>query len=388
MIDDSSNWNYPTSIRFGPGRIEELPDACGELGIKTPLLVTDPGILRLPILHAATNANEAAGLRTSVFAEIQGNPVGANVSAGVRALREGRHDGVIAMGGGSALDAAKAIALMAGQERPLWDFEDVGDNWTRVDPSGMVPVVAVPTTSGTGSEVGRASVITHEESATKKIIFHPNMLPGRVICDPALTLGLPAHITGAVGMDALSHSLEAYCARGNHPQADGIALESIRLVSDHLLRAVSSPDDIQARSGMMIASLMGATAFQKGLGAMHSMAHVVGAQLHAHHGLINAIVMPYVLRVNEEVVCDRVGHLARYMGLRSPSFSTFLEWVLMMRSELNIPHTLSELGVTKEHIASFATAAMRDPSTGSNPTPMSEDLFIRLFRNACTGTLS
>ena len=261
----TGSWNYPTCVRFGPGRIQELPEAARALGMQRPLLVTDPGIAALPILETALTANHVAGLKTQVFSDVRGNPIGANVSAGVSALQAGEHDGVIALGGGSALDVGKAIALMAKQTRSLWDFEDVGDNWTRVDPQGMVPVVAVPTTSGTGSEVGRASVITDESAHTKRIIFHPGMLPGQVICDPALTVGLPAGITAAVGMDALSHNLEAFSAPGFHPQADGIALEGMRLIHLSLPRAVRDGTDLAARSDMMAASLMGATAFQKGL---------------------------------------------------------------------------------------------------------------------------
>lgn len=388
MIGHSSNWNYPTSVRFGPGRIAELPDACKELGMQKPLLVTDPGIAELPILTAALEANQLQGVETKVFSEVRANPVGQNVAMGVDVYRTGNHDGVIAMGGGSALDAAKAIALMVGQDRPLWDFEDVGDNWKRVDPAGMAAVVAIPTTSGTGSEVGRASVIVHEQSATKKIIFHPGMLPQKVICDPELTIGLPPHITAAVGMDALSHSLEAYCAPGNHPQADGIAAEAMRLISVYLVKAVEEPSNIEARSAMMAASLMGATAFQKGLGAMHSMAHVIGAKLDAHHGLINAIVMPYVLCANRPEIADKMARLGRYLDLPEASFMSVLDWVLALRQALDIPHTLVHLGVTEAHIPSFAPASVLDPSTGSNPTPMSTDDFARLFQCAIDGTLT
>ena len=387
-VQNSSNWNYPTAIRFGPGRIKELPDAAGELGMKSPLLVTDPGIAALPILTEALEANQLGGLPTGVFTGVDANPVGANVAAGVEAFRAGKHDGVIAMGGGSALDAGKAIALMAGQTRSLWEFEDVGDNWKRVDPDGMAPVVAVPTTSGTGSEVGRASVIIEEATHTKKIIFHPGMLPGRVICDPALTIGLPAHITAAVGMDALSHNLEAFCATSNHPQADGIALEGMKLIHRYLVSAARDPADIASRSAMMSASLMGATAFQKGLGAMHSMAHVIGARLNAHHGLINAVVMPYVLCANRAAIADRMTDLARYLDLPQPGFMAVLDWVLALRTELNIPHTLTELGVTHAHIETFAPAAVLDPSTGSNPLPFSTSDFADLFRHAIDGSLT
>ena len=386
-IDAPTNWNYPTSIRFGPGRISELPDACRELGITRPLLITDPGIASLPILEEALSANRRGNLQTAVFTGVDANPVGRNVSDGVEAYAKGQHDGVIAMGGGSALDAAKAVALMVGQTRPLWDFEDVGDNWTRVNPDGMAPLVAVPTTSGTGSEVGRASVIVHEESHTKKIIFHAKMLPAKVICDPALTIGLPATITAAVGMDALSHNLEAFCAPANHPQADGIALEGMKLIHHHLRLAVSEPGNIPSRSAMMAASLMGATAFQKGLGAMHSMAHVIGARLNAHHGLINAIVMPYVLCTNRSAIEERMSHLARYLDLPGHNFGAILDWTLALRRDLNIPHTLADLGMTHDHIDDFAPAAVLDPSTGSNPIPFTSADFATLFRNAIDGAL-
>jgi alcohol dehydrogenase class IV len=387
-VDHTSNWNYPTSIRFGPGRIKELAEACSEIGISKPLLVTDPGIAKLPILEQALTATAGGGMPAEVFSAVDANPVGENVDAGVEAYRGGGHDGVIAMGGGSALDAAKAIALMAGQNRPLWDFEDVGDNWTRVRAEGMAPVVAVPTTSGTGSEVGRASVITQTATATKKIIFHPGMLPSRVICDPALTIGLPAHITAAVGMDALSHNLEAFCAPSNHPLADGIALEGMRLVHGYLEQAVHTPSDIRARSAMMSASLMGATAFQKGLGAMHSMAHVIGARLGAHHGLINAVVMPYVLVANQAAIAERMATLSRYLDLPSPGFEGVLDWVISLRRTLKIPHTLEALGMDHSHIETFAPAAVLDPSTGSNPLPFGVDEFSKLFRDAIDGSLT
>lgn len=353
-----------------------------------PLLVTDPGIAQLPILEAALEANQLANIPTGVFSDVQANPNGQNVEQGVAAYRAGQHDGVIAFGGGSGIDAAKAIALMVGQDRPLWDFEDVGSNWKRVNAKGVAPIIGVPTTSGTGSEVGRASVILDEAAGVKRIIFHPTMLPSRVICDPELTVGLPAHITAAVGMDALSHNLEAICAPGNHPMADGIAAEGIRLVSEFLVRAVRYPDDIEARSAMMSASLMGATAFQKGLGAMHSMAHVIGAQLHAHHGLINAVVMPYVLCANRTAVAEKLTRLSRYLDLPDPSFMAFLDWVLALRNELGIPHTLDALGVQPEHIADFAPAAVLDPSTGTNPLPFGAAEFSDLFSNAIDGSLT
>lgn len=384
MSTHRGNWNYPTSIRFGAGRVAELPTALGEQGITRPLLVTDRGLAALPMVQEIVDLLGEQGIDCAVFSDVQGNPTGEDVDRGVHALRSGGHDGVIALGGGSALDVAKAVALMWKQTGALWDYEDRADWWTRVDPAGMAPVVAIPTTSGTGSEVGRASVIVDSRDHTKKIIFHPAMLPGRVIADPALTLSLPAGLTAATGIDALSHNLEAYCAPGFHPQADGIATEGIRLIQRSLPTAISRGDDIAARSDVMAASLMGATAFQKGLGAMHSMAHVIGGRLDAHHGLLNAIVMPYVLVHNRSAIDGRIADLARAMGL-APTFDAFLQWVLDLRATAKIPNTLEAVGMTHEHIESFAPAAVLDPSTGTNPLPMDADGFATLFAAAIDG---
>ena len=311
----SGNWNYPTAIRFGAGRISELPDACRQLGMSRPLLVTDAGLAGLPMIDTAVSACCDDGLGCKLYADVQGNPVEANVTDGVAAYRAGGHDGVVAFGGGSALDVGKAVALMVGQTRPLWDFEDREDWYTRVNVDGMAPVVAVPTTSGTGSEVGRASVITDERDHTKKIIFHPRMLPAMVIADPELTVGLPPDITAAVGMDALSHNLEAFCSPFYHPMAQGMALEGMRLIKEWLPIAFRQGSDIDARAHMMVASTMGAAAFQKGLGGMHAMSHPCGAVLDTHHGLTNAVVMPYVLVFNRAAVESRLTDLARYLNL-------------------------------------------------------------------------
>jgi len=378
------NWNYPTSIRFGAGRIAELPDACKSLGMRRPLLITDPGLAAMPMVGAARQSCIEAGLACGLFADVRPNPVEANVLAGVTAYRDGNHDGVIAFGGGSALDAAKAVALMVGQTRPLWDFEDREDWWTRVDTRGMAPVVAVPTTAGTGSEVGRASVITDVRDHTKKIIFHPKMLPTIVIADPALTVGLPPKVTAATGMDALSHSLEAYCAPTFHPLAEGIALEGMRLVHDFLPRAVANGGDLEARAAMLAASTMGATAFQKGLGAMHSLSHPCGAHLDTHHGLTNAVVMPYVLQWNRPAIESKLARLAALLGLKH-GFDGVLEWILVLRSEIGIPHTLADLGVTEAHARQFAAEALADPSTGTNPLPMTRDDFEQLYLRCIRG---
>jgi alcohol dehydrogenase class IV len=388
MTTLTGNWNYPTSIRFGAGRIAELPDACRSLGMTRPLLVTDPGLAALPMVARAAGLFDAAGLPCAVFSDVQPNPVEENVNRGVAAYRAGGHDGVIAFGGGSALDAAKAIALMVGQKRPLWDFEDREDWFTRVDVAGMAPVVAVPTTAGTGSEVGRASVITDLADHTKKIIFHPRMLPAIVIEDPELTLGLPAHVTAATGMDALSHCLEAWCSPFYHPMAEGIAAEGMRLVRNWLPAAVRDGTNLEARSHMLIASSMGATAFQKGLGAMHSLSHPCGANLNTHHGLTNAVVMPYVLLWNRRAIEEKMVRLAAYLRLERPSFDGFLDWVLELRAGIGIPHTLAEIGVREEHAAAFAPQALTDPSTGGNPLPMTEEGFRNLYLNCIRGTLA
>jgi alcohol dehydrogenase class IV len=381
------NWNYPTLIRFGAGRIAELADACKSVGMKRPLLVTDPQLAALPMIASAVDSCRAAGLDCEVFSDLQANPVEANVIAGVAVFKRSAHDGVIAFGGGSALDTGKAIALMVGQTRPIWDFEDREDWYTRVDVAGIAPTIAVPTTSGTGSEVGRASVITDLRDRTKKIIFHPKMQPVLVIADPALTVGLPPHVTAAVGMDALSHNLEAYCAPSYHPMAEGIALEGMRLIKEWLPVAVRDGRNIEARAYMMAASSMGATAFQKGLGAMHSLSHPCSANLNTHHGLTNGVVMPYVLAWNRPALEEKLTRLAAYLGLRNTSFDGVLAWILELRQEIGIPHTLADLGVEERHADQFAPQAFDDPSTGGNPRPMTQQDFSVLYRHCIQGRL-
>lgn len=381
------NWNYPTAIRVGAGRIVELPAACRELGMRAPLLVTDPGLAGLSMIDHALLQCRDDGLKAGLFSAIKGNPTGQNVMDGVAAFKAGGHDGVIAFGGGSALDAGKAIALMAGQDRPLWDFEDIGDNYLRVNVAGMAPVVAVPTTAGTGSEVGRASVITDEVAHIKRIIFHARMLPALVILDPQLTLGLPAKITAATGMDALSHSLEAYCSPLFHPMAEGIALEGMRLVQQYLPRAVAKGADVEARLHMLVASSMGATAFQRGLGAMHALAHPLGALYDAHHGLLNAVLMPYVLQANKASIEAQMEKLARYLGLKKPGFAGVLEWVLELRAEVGIPHSLGEIGIDDRRIGQVGKMAEVDPSAGTNPTSFTAEQYSQLFEKALRGEL-
>ncbi|MNF60234.1 1,3-propanediol dehydrogenase [compost metagenome] len=381
------NWNYPTSVRVGVGRIAELAAACRELGMTAPLLVTDPGLAALPMIDAALRQCRDAGLNAGLFHRIKGNPTGPNVTDGVAAFKAGGHDGVIAFGGGSALDAGKAIALMVGQDRPLWDFEDIGDNASRVNVAGMAPVVAVPTTAGTGSEVGRAAVITDDQAQLKRIIFHARMLPAIVILDPELTLGLPPKITAATGMDALSHSLEAYCSPLYHPMAEGIALEGMRLVKDYLPRATAKGSDIEARLQMLVASSMGATAFQRGLGAMHALAHPLGALYDAHHGLLNAVLMPYVLQANRAHIEGPMARLSRYLGLPKAGVAGVLDWVVKLRSELDIPHSLAEIGIDDARIDQVGRMAEVDPSAGTNPVRYDAQSYSRIFEKALRGRL-
>lgn len=379
------HWNFPTPIRFGPGAINSLAEACKELGISRPLLVTDPGLAKLPIVDQALEIARSAELPAGLFSDMQPNPVGRDVEAGVQVLRAGAHDGVIAMGGGSGLDVGKAVALMAHQRRPLWDFEDRDDWWTRVNIDAMVPVVAIPTTSGTGSEVGRCSVIIDENVGIKKLIFHPRMTPGRVIADPELTLGLPPKLTAAVGMDALSHNLEGYCVDSYHPMADGVALEGMRLIHQSLGTAVSEGQNLEARIAMMAASTMGAAAFQKGLGAMHALAHPIGAVHHTHHGLTNAVLLPYVLGFNRAAIGEKMERLARYLDLPGQGVDAVLDWVLDLRAEIGIPHTLVEIGLRPEHVDKLVPLVLEDPSACGNPVQLTADGVASLFHAALSG---
>lgn len=383
----SGNWNYPTRVRFGVGRIGELASACRSLGMKRPLLVTDPGLAKLKMVADAVAANNEAGLPTAVFSAIKPNPVGQNIDDGLAAYRAGGHDGVVAFGGGSAMDAGKTIAFMAGQTRPLWDFEDVGDNWKRADENGIAPIVAVPTTSGTGSEVGRASVVIDEATHTKKILFHPRMQPGLVICDPALVAGLPPPITAATGMDALAHCLEAYSVAAYHPMADGIALEGMRLIHDWLPEAVANGSNLEARAHMMAAAAMGATAFQKGLGAIHSLSHPVGALYDTHHGRTNAVFMPYVLIFNRPAIEERMHRLSRYIGLKKPSFGAILDWTLELRRRFGMPHTAAELGVGPDRLDEIAEMAEKDPTAPTNPVPAGAAEMRQILEAAMLGRI-
>ncbi|MGO9636143.1 MAG: iron-containing alcohol dehydrogenase [Steroidobacteraceae bacterium] len=377
------NWNYPTTIWAGPGRIAELADACERSGILHPLLVTDEGLVGTPMIKRALAALEDAAL----FGAVRGNPALSHVEAGLRAYRAGGHDGVVAYGGGSALDTGKVVAFMSGQTRPLWDFEDIGDWWTRADPDGIAPIVAVPTTAGTGSEVGRAGVILNEETHQKKIIFHPRMMPRVVISDPELTVGLPRAITAATGMDAFVHCFEAFCAPGFHPLADGIALEGMRLIHRFLPRACADGGDIEARAQMLAAALMGATAFQKGLGGVHAIAHPVGSWFNTHHGLTNAVILPYVVTFNRSAIADKTDIIARVLDLPVRGFDGFLAWVLEMRRELGIPHALADIGVSADNAKIIGREAALDPSAGGNPIPVDAATLESIFRAAVGGRL-
>ena len=375
------NWSYPTAIKFGAGRIGELPEACASAGIRKPLLVTDRGLADLPITAQTLDIMEAAGLGRGLFADVDPNPNEKNLAAGVAAYQAGGHDGVIAFGGGSGLDLGKTVAFMAGQTRPVWDFEDIGDWWTRADAGAIAPIIAVPTTAGTGSEVGRATVITNSETHAKKIIFHPRMLPSVVICDPELTVGMPKFITAGTGLDAFAHCVEAFSSPHYHPMSQGIALEGMRLVKDYLPRAYADGSDIEARAQMMSAAAMGATAFQKGLGAIHAMSHPVGAHFNTHHGTTNAVCMPAVLEFNAPVIAERFDKAAAYLGIEG-GFDGFRAFVQDFNDSLGIPRGLSDLGVTAESIPELVKGAIIDPSCGGNPVELTEENLTALFNAA------
>ena len=377
------NWNYPTTIWAGPGRIAELALACAKAGIERPLIVTDEGLAGAPMIK-----NALAALKDSaLFSAVRGNPALSHVEAGLRTYREGAHDGVVAFGGGSALDVGKVVAFMSGQTRPLWDFEDVGDWWIRADTAGIAPIVAVPTTAGTGSEVGRAGVILNEETHQKKIIFHPQMLPRIVISDAELTVGLPPAVTAATGIDAFVHCFEAFCAPGFHPLADGIALEGMRLIHRFLPRAYADGKDIEARAQMLAAASMGATAFQKGLGGVHAIAHPVGSWFNTHHGLTNAVILPYVMVFNRNAIADKTDVIARILDLPARGFDGFLDSVLRLRRELGIPHSLADIGVSADKATIIGREAAIDPSAGGNPVPVDASHLEHIFRAAVDGRL-
>ncbi len=382
----TANWSFPTSVYFGAGRIAELGDACKAHGMERPLLVTDPGIANLPITTRALDVIRSAGLQTAMFSEVSANPTESNITAGLKAYADGNHDGVVAFGGGSALDAGKVVAFMQGQNRPMWDFEDIGDWWTRADPDGIAPIIAVPTTAGTGSEVGRAGVILNEATRTKKVIFHPKMLAAVVICDPELTVALPASITAGTGMDAFAHCLEAYCAPSYHPMCEGIAVEGLRLVKENLKRVYVTGSDLEARGHMQTAAAMGAVAFQKGLGAIHALSHPVGAMYNTHHGLTNAVFMPYVLAFNRDVVETRIERLAAWLNIAG-GFDGFMKYVLDLRATLEVPHTLAGLGVDDHEFGAMAEMAVVDPTAGGNPKALDVASCMRLFEQAYSGQL-
>ena len=383
----SGNWNYPSQIKAGAGSLSLLVQSCKALKMQNPLLVTDPGLAALPVVAGALELCRKGGLACGLFSRIKGNPNGENISDGVKAFHAGQHDGVIALGGGSALDAGKAIAFMSGQQLSLWAFEDIGDNWSRADETAIAPVVAVPTTAGTGSEVGRAAVITDSSARVKRIIFHPKMLPQIVLLDPELTTGLPAHITAATGMDALSHNIEALCSPFYHPMAQGIAVEGIRLVKENLVTAVTRGEDLTARLQMLVASSMGATAFQKGLGAMHALAHPLGALYDAHHGTLNAILMPYVLKANQPAIEDKIQRLSAYIGLEDTSFNGFLNWVLSLRRQIGIAENLTLLGIDGGEAGKIGEMACADPSASGNPIAFTPRQYTDIFLRALHGEL-
>ena len=382
-----SNWNYPTTVWVGENRVKELSIACTQVKIKNPLFVTDNDLANLPMVQNIILQLKSKFKNLNVFTQFSGNPNGENVEEGVKKYNQYKSDGVIALGGGSALDVGKAIAFMCGQTRSIWDFEDVGDNWERANENKIAPIIAVPTTAGTGSETGRASAIINKQTGIKKIIFHPKILPSIVILDPCLTIDLPPRLTAATGMDALAHNLEAFCAPGFHPMADGIALEGIRLVKNSLLTAVKDGKNITARLEMLVAASMGSTAFQKGLGAIHSLSHPVNAQFNVHHGLSNAIFMPYVLTFNKDAIVDKIILICNYLNIEK-SFDGFINWIIELRKDLNIPHKLSEiLDEKKFDLDKLSQMAFDDPSTGGNPKKISKSDMKIMYEYSLSGKL-
>jgi len=381
-------WNYPTKMWVGQNRIKDIALACKELGISKPLFVTDIGLAKSDIVLDTIKILKDNNLIVKLFSKVIGNPTGTNVSEGVRFFMENNCDGVIAFGGGSGLDVGKAIAFMSGQSLPLWDFEDVGDNWIKANSEKISPIIAVPTTAGTGSETGRASVILNEETGVKKIIFHPKFLPSIVILDPVLTVGLPAKITAATGMDALAHNLEAFCATSFHPMADGIALEGMRLIKKSLIESVNDGTNLEARMNMLTAACMGSTAFQKGLGAIHSLSHPVNALNNIHHGLSNAIFMPYVLTFNKDVIEEKIIKVSSYLELKDKSFNGFINWILDLRKQLDIPHKLSDVIEEKDfELDRLSRMALEDPSTEGNPKKLSQADMKVMYMHSMTGKL-
>ena len=380
------NWNYPTTVWVGKNRAKDLEKACVEIKTLKPLLVTDKDLINLEFIKDLVNDLEKK-FKLSTFSNFSGNPTGENVDEGVEVFKKNSCDSVVAIGGGSALDVGKAIAFMSGQSRPIWDFEDIGDYWKRADEKNISPIIAIPTTAGTGSETGRASAIINSRTGIKKIIFHPKFLPSIVILDPVLTKDLSPRLTGATGMDALAHNLEAFCAPGFHPMADGIAIEGMRLIKKSLLKAVKDGSDLDARSDLLAAASMGSTAFQKGLGAIHSLSHPLNAQFNLHHGLSNAIFMPYVLTFNKENIEERIISICDYLNL-SKSFDAFLEWILELRKELNIPHKLSDLIETKKmNLDDLSKMALDDPSTSSNPKKLTINDMKVMYEHSISGKL-
>ena len=382
----SRNFTFPTAIKFGAGRIKELADHCRFNGISRPLFVTDPGLARMPMVAAILENLRSAGLDAELFSDVRPNPIKSNLDDGVKAFKAGGHDGVIAFGGGSGLDIGKLIALMHGQKISVFDLEDVGDWWTRADASVIAPVIAVPTTAGTGSEVGRAGVVTHPETHQKKIIFHPGILPKVAILDPELTVGLPLKLTAATGMDALAHCLEAYCAPFYHPLAQGIALEGMRLIRENLPKAVRKGGDLDARGNMLVASSMGATAFQRGLGAIHAISHPLGGLYDAHHGLLNGIVMPYVVQANCRKIEPVIERAAAYLGIKG-GFGGFLKWILALRREIEIPNKLADIGIDTKRLDEVAAMSIKDPTAGGNPIQFSEKQYKALAKKCVIGDL-
>jgi len=394
------DWAYPNTVWFGVGRINDLTKACKILNVKKPLLVTDKDLAKTQMITRAVDINKKASIPTKIFSDLKGNPFGSHVQKGVEQFKNGNHDGVIALGGGSSLDVGKSIALLASVNRPLWDFTAEGSFWSEnkffesmaknkmINTDNIKPIIAIPTTAGTGSETSRAAAIINEQTNTKKIVFHPRMLPTLTILDPELTISLPPFLTAATGMDAFAHNLEAYCAPGYHPMVDGIALEGMWLIKKWLTTAVNEGENLEARGNMLTASIMGATAFQKGLGAIHSLSHPVNSVFNIHHGLSNAVFMPYVLTFNRSAIENKIAKLSEYLELKNPSFNSFIDWVLDLRDKIKIPHKLSECAkITDKDIEKLSPMALDDPCTPENPKKTTLNDMKSMYHHSIEGKL-
>ncbi|HEX3769825.1 MAG TPA: iron-containing alcohol dehydrogenase [Polyangiaceae bacterium] len=369
-------WSFPTTIVFGSGAVAAVGDYVKRTGAKRALLVADAGVVKVGIAERVRGLLQEAGVATVVFDKVDPNPVEENIAAGVAAYRAHGAECVVSVGGGAPLDAGKLIALKVTHDRPLVDYDDAVDGGQFIGPN-VPPIVTIPTTAGTGSEVGRSGVVTLAATGRKTVIFSPYLLARAALLDPELTRSMPARVTAATGFDALTHCLEAYCSLGDHPMADGIALAGLELCAANLARAVEHGDDLDARGGMMKAAMMGAVAFQKGLGACHSLAHPLSSEKGMHHGLANALCLPAVIDFNESVAHAR---LERVRAALDPKARTCGEAVRALRKRVGLPEGLRAEGVTEADIPKLADKAIEDACHRSNPRPTTRDDLAALYK--------